>query len=118
MYEVNRSIAIVKPKLAFFDWLRGTPDWDLELTLENLRVDCTALLIPEFNEPEDAINFIDDMYQDIFDSELASWCDDTALWPQQRTLQTFWEWFDIELHSMVIDVTDDDIDEVSLEDLH
>lgn len=112
MEYVNRSLAVIKPRQPFFDWLKSTPDWDLDLTLETLRVDCTALLIPEFEEPEGAVGYIDDMFEQIFDMELASWSEDTATWPQKRNLRMFWEWFDVELHSMVIDATDGEAGEV------
>lgn len=113
MEYVNRSLVVIKPRQPFFDWLKGTPDWDLDLTLETLRVDCTALLIPEFDEPEGAVGYVDDMFEQIFEMELASWSEDTATWPQPRTLKMFWEWFDVELHSMVIDTADGDEDDES-----
>ncbi len=113
MEYVNRSLAVIKPRQPFFDWLKDTPDWDLDLTLETLRLDCTSLLIPEFDEPEDAISYIDDMFEQIFEMELASWYEDQQLWPQKRTLKMFWEWFEIELHSMVIDTTEEEDDEAS-----
>ena len=52
---------------------------------------------------------IDEMYEKIFEMELGSWCDDRSLWPQDRSLKTFWEWFDVEIHSLVIDTLDEDI---------
>jgi hypothetical protein len=118
MFHVNRSVAVIKPRQPFFDWLRNTPDWDLDLTLDNLRVDCTALLIPEFDEPEDAVNYVDERFEQIFEMELASWYEDKKLWPPKRDLKTFWEWFDVELHSVVVDVPDEDINETSIGVLH
>lgn len=107
MEYVNRSLAIIKPRQPFFEWLQGTPDWDIDLTLETLRVDCSSLLIPEFEEPEEAVAYIDDMFEQIFDMELASWYTDESTWPKKRTLKMFWEWFDVELHSTVIDAADE-----------
>lgn len=118
MYHVNRSVAVIKPKQPFFDWLKSTPDWDLDLTLDNLRVDCTALLVPEFDEPENAVSYIDDRFEQIFEMELSSWYEDKKLWPAKRDLQTFWEWFEVELHSVVVDVPDEDISETSIGVLH
>jgi hypothetical protein len=119
MEYVDRSLAVIKPRQLFFDWLKETPDWDLDLTLETLRVDCSALLIPEFDEPEEAVAYIDDMFEQIFDMELASWCTDEGCWPKKRTLKMFWEWFDVELHSTVIDTADEmDDDMPQTESLH
>ena len=118
MEYVDRSLAVIKPRQPFFDWLKETPDWDLDLTLETLRVDCSALLIPEFDEPEEAVAYIDDMFEQIFDMELASWCMDESIWPKKRTLKMFWEWFDVELHSTVIDTADEMDDAPQAEILH
>ncbi len=107
MEYVNRSLALIKPRQLFFDWLINTPDWDIDLTLEQLRLDCTSLLIPEFEEPEEAVSYIDEMYERLFEMELASWVQEPEHWPQKRTLQMFWEWFDVELHSLVIDTVEE-----------
>ena len=53
MYFVDRSVAVIKPKQPFVDWLNQVPDNDMELSLDSLRADCTVILIPEFDEPEE-----------------------------------------------------------------
>ena len=118
MEYVNRSLAVIKPRQPFFEWLQKTPDWDVDLTLETLRVDCSSLLLPEFDEPEEAVAYIDNMFEQIFDMELASWYMDESTWPEKRTLKMFWEWFDVELHSTVIDTTDEMEDMPQAESLH
>lgn len=109
MYEVDRSLALVRPKEPFQKWLNGLPHNDLELELDTMRADCTAFLLAEALEPEECVARIDEMYEKIFEMELGSWCDDRSLWPQDRSLKTFWEWFDVEIHSLVIDTLDEDI---------
>lgn len=73
MYIIDRNLAVIKPKQPFLDWLRGVPGNEVELTLDQLRIDCTALLIPEFEEPEDAVSFIDEIGAELFEAELGSW---------------------------------------------
>lgn len=107
MYLVDRSVASIRPKQAFLNWLQSQPDWDVALTLEQLRVDCHIFLLPEFNEPEEAIAYIDECYMQIFQMELASWYADSAVWPADQSLKAFWEWFDIEVHSTVFDTVDE-----------
>lgn len=48
MYEVNRSVLVIKPKQPFVDWLLSLPfRFDPEeVNLLNLREDCNALLVP------------------------------------------------------------------------
>ena len=116
MYFVDRSVAVIKPKQPFADWLNGVPDNDMELSLDSLRADCTVILIPEFDEPEEGVSHIDDIAQRLFEMELATWYEDKSLWPTDRSLKTFWEWFDVEIHSMVIDTVDDELENTPLDE--
>jgi hypothetical protein len=108
VYVIDRNLAVIKPKQPFLDWLRGVPGNEVELTLDQLCIDCTALLIPEFEEPEDAVSFIDEVGVELFEAELGSWVDDSELWPRDRSLQAFWTWFDVEIHSTVVDLVDEE----------
>jgi hypothetical protein len=108
VYVIDRNLAVIKPKQPFLDWLRGVPGNEVELTLDQLCIDCTALLIPEFEEPEDAVSFIDEVGVELFEAELGSWVDDSELWPKDRSLQAFWTWFDVEIHSTVVDLVDEE----------
>ena len=110
MYIVDRCIAVIKPKKPFLEWLKSMPDNDMfEVSLDVLRSDCTVLMLPEFDEPEQAIAYIDDISEQLFKVELATWYEDEKLWPADMSLKTFWEWFDVEVHSTVIDTVDDDL---------
>ncbi|CUA82655.1 MULTISPECIES: hypothetical protein [Gulbenkiania] len=109
MYFVDRCVAVIKPREPFVAWLNAVPGNDAELSLESLRADCTVILLPEFTDPEEGVACIDDLYDKLFRMELASWYDDESLWPADRSLKTFWEWFDVEIHSTVIDSVDADL---------
>ncbi|MBV1776079.1 hypothetical protein KSF73_10180 [Burkholderiaceae bacterium DAT-1] len=109
MYFVDRSIAVIRPKQPFLDWLNQIPGNDINLTLDEIRSDCTTLMIPEVNEQEDGIAYIDDIADRIFELELASWYQDDKLWPKHRNLKLFWEWFDVEILTVVMDTIDQDI---------
>ncbi len=115
MYFVDRSVAVIKPKQPFADWLNAVPDNDMELSLDSLRADCTVVMMPEFDEPEEGVAFIDEIVDKLFEMELSSWYDDPALWPKDRSLKTFWEWFDVEIHSMVLDAVDTPLHNTPLE---
>lgn len=109
MYFVDRSLAVIKPKQPFLDWLNSVPGSEVSLSLEDLRQDCTSLLIPECEEQEDGIAYIDELAERLFEMELAAWYEDTTLWPQKRSLKLFWEWFDVEIHCVVFDALDNDM---------
>lgn len=109
MYFVDRSVAVIKPKEPFLTWLNSVPGNDMDLSLDSLRSDCTVILLPEFNDPEEGVAHIDEIYEQLFKMELASWYEEESLWPTDVSLKAFWEWFDVEIHSTLLDSVDEDI---------
>jgi hypothetical protein len=109
MHFINRNTAIIKPRQPFLDWLESVPDPDLDVTLEELRQDCTAVLIPEADSEAESRNYIEGIYKEIFEMELNSWYQDRGLWPEEITLAMFRRWFDIEIHSEVVDLEEGEI---------
>ncbi len=73
-----------------------------------MRIDCNSYLIPEVNEIEDGVAFVDEFFESLFQMELASWSEDQALWPAELSLKMFWEWFDVEISPTLIDISGDD----------
>ena len=103
MDTINRSIAIIKPKQPFINWANQLPDAEHDTSLEDLQDDCQTILIPNYETNDEAKKYIDGMAEDIFEEELFSWCTHEPWWPKKRTKKLFWEWFEAELHSIVID---------------
>jgi len=101
--SIDRCVAVIKPRKPFFDWLQSLPDWDSDITLKDIRTDCMAILIPEFDSDEEALNYIEDNYHMFFEIQLHNWCRDDRVWPEKRTLTMFHRWFKVEIHSMVHD---------------
>jgi len=106
MSEVNRSILVVKPRQPYLDWALALPD-PTPVTLEHLRANCNAYLVPEILDPGDELAILQDHHAFIFEHELAGWMTDQDLWPQERDLQIFTEWFDTEFHSMVFELCEE-----------
>ena len=113
MYEIERLVTILKPTQKFYEWLQTTPSLDKELTLEDLRADCTALLLPTFETADEADDYLRKNFDEIFANECETWCEDESFWPSPANYELFRELFDIEHHSMVFDMVDDDEDEDS-----
>ncbi|MBI3656096.1 MAG: hypothetical protein HY232_06710 [Acidobacteria bacterium] len=103
---INRSLAILKPKPPLLEWLRTLTDGNVPGTLAELQQDCTAILIPAFDSNEEGQSFVETLYEPLFEMELAEWDRRVDLWPPQRTLALFREWFEVEIHSIVVDVLD------------
>lgn len=107
MYFINRTVVILKPKQPLVDWVVSLPDEDWEeLTLEEARKDCTAFLIPEGKHDGDAEAYLRRHYTALFEIELDSWYRDPEGWPSKRTYKLFREWFDVDIHGMVMDAAE------------
>lgn len=118
-YFVERSVAVIKPKQPFLEWINASfTDLPQELTIESIRIDCNSYLIPEIEEIEDGINYVDDKFADLFALELASWTEDETMWPSNLTLKMFWEWFDVEIHPTTIDIVEENSDAENENTLH
>lgn len=78
MYSINRSIAIIRPKQPFVDWANQLPDAEIKSSLYDFNTDCLAILLPEYNTEEEAIRYINKIYEDVFIEELYGWCTEDA----------------------------------------
>ncbi len=109
MYFVDRTAVVLKPTAKFLEWLK-TADSDMpDLSIEQLRTNCSVFLVPEFDEPEAAVSYFDERYQQIFEAEISAWDIPDDKWPQDMSLKAFWEYFDIEVHDMVLDMEEADM---------
>lgn len=109
MNHINRSVVVVKPKQPFLDWTQSLPDPLENLTLEQLHNDCHAYLFPHWDTPEDREELLAEVVDFLFDLELFGWHRDEREFPPNRTLAMFHEWFDVEFHSVVVDLVEGEI---------
>ncbi len=112
MRVINRTAVTITGAKPYIDWTRQT-DADANkgtITVARARTYGSAFLLPEFELEEDIQEWVEDNAAWIFEFQLGAWTDDEATWPKERNLASFREWFNIEIHSVVVDVADDDID--------
>jgi len=114
---VDRWILIVKKKQPYLDWVRNLPYPDYEVTLQRLNTDSSAYLIPLFDDLRETEGFIQRHYKVIFEHELSGWHLGKQDWPQKRTYREFQRWFDIEIHSMTLDLVEGNIVKEEFEEL-
>ena len=106
MFEINRTVLVVKPRQPFLDWANSLDDEIKDLTLERLRRDCTAFLVPEIEYDSDLREVLEWCFELLFEEQLAGWHTEPEDWPQDRNLEMFLEWFEVEFHSLVFDLCD------------
>lgn len=104
-YTLNRTVVVLVPKQPFLDWLNNVdPDEDT-LTAEDLREDNEVFLIPQFADNSDSVKWIETRWNYLFEHMLMGWVEEETLWPQDRNLDMFREWFEIEIHTMAWDLS-------------
>ena len=100
---VNRSVMILRAKEPFRQWLislLGPSD----ANLEKINEDNTVYLIPEYEDDSQKDKLLKKLYRNIFEEQLDGWWEDQTVWPKNGYLSAFQKWFDVEFHSVVIDL--------------
>jgi len=106
-FTLNRTIVLLVPRLPFLEWLNHADPTEQALTLAELCDDNEAFLIPQLNDDQESIEWVEKRWSMLFEHMLEEWVVDETLWPQRRTLELFREWFDIEMHTLAWDLADE-----------
>jgi hypothetical protein len=112
MRLVNRTAVTIVGADPWIEWTRSR-DADFnrgQLTVVRTRAYGSAFLLPEMDFEEDLQEWVEDNFAWLFEFQLAAWTADESAWPQNRDLQMFKAWFRVDLHNIVVDVGDDDIE--------
>jgi len=112
MRVVNRTAVTVVGAEPYIRWTRQN-DADANkgmLTVARVKTYGSAYLLPELELEEDVQEWIEENATWLFEFQLAAWTEDESTWPETRDLKTFREWFRIDLHSIVVDIGEDDIE--------
>lgn len=110
MQSINRNAAVLKPKQPFLDWIHSLPGEPTPITLDALRSECSVYLVPEMEHNEQAVRYLQKRCRDVFESELEGWDNEESTWPDDLGWRTFKKWFDIEVHSMIMDLSEKSIE--------
>ncbi len=112
MRVVNRTAVTIVGAQPYIDWtLSRDADFNRnQVTVARTKPYGSAFLLPEMDFEEDLQEWVEDNHEWLFEFQLASWTHDESAWPANRDLQMFREWFRIDLHNVVVDVHDDDIE--------
>jgi hypothetical protein len=112
MRVLNRTSVTIVGAEPYAAWT-GQHDADAArgmLTVARARPYGTAFLLPEFELEEDVQEWIEENASWIFEFQLSAWTEDESTWPPTRDIKTFREWFRIDIHSVVVDMGEDDIE--------
>ena len=105
---LNRDLLIVRVKQPFVDWVNEADPYPngSTFTLDEANEDLPVFLIHDY-ACEDLEDWLAQCYQPLFEDILEFWYTDPALWPQDRTLELFKAWIDVEVRGIILDVVDE-----------
>ena len=104
-FTINRHLIILMPKQPVLDWIMRVDPNPPNITLEQLRHDQNAFLVPDaLDGQEDAEKWVKRKWQMFFEGFLDEWYTEESWWPQKRTYKMFKDWFEVQYHSMVWDL--------------
>lgn len=111
---INRSAIVVKPGQPFLDWLHRVDPTSVHLTLDDLRREPTIYLLPECESEAEALEYLREVSNEIFEEHLDGWYRVPSEWPTNRDLTVLRRWFECSFHSMIVDLCDEPIDHEEL----
>jgi|SRR6266542_780263 len=112
MQVINRTAVTIVGAQPYLDWTRGN-DADFNrgsLTVARARTFGSAFLLPELELEEEIHEWIEDNAGWLFEFQLSAWTEDESTWPVARDLKTFREWFRVDIHNVVVDIGETDIE--------
>lgn len=112
MRVINRTAVSIVGAPPYQEWTRRT-EADINrgtLTVARARTYGSAFLLPELDLEEEIQEWVEDNAAWIFEFQLSAWTEDESTWPTSRDLTTFRAWFRVDIHNVVVDVGDDDIE--------
>ena len=98
---------MVRPGQPFLDWLHGADPTSSELSLEDLRREPTACLLPECENEGEARQCLEEVCNRIFEEQLDGWRRVPWSWPNRRDPGAFDRRFEWSFHSVVVDLRGD-----------
>jgi hypothetical protein len=102
--QVKRTAIIVKPKQPYIQWANSLDDDGVKRG-EGFEPEHTVYLIEDIGDYEgDMEAMVAPYFEFIFEEELNEWHRLESDWPARRDLAAFLQWFEVEYHSMVLDL--------------
>ena len=103
--SINRNAVVITPRQPLLDWINNIyPDSPVEEITHG-----TVYLVREKDSDEAIERWLQKNFDRIFQNELNNWHTDEEDWEPKRTYKKFKDWFDIQIHSTILDIEDTEI---------
>ena len=106
IWFLNRDLLVVRPREPFVEWAASVFD-DAQVSPETTRDWANAFLLPEFDTEEEALAWLSDECEVIFEVMLSEWIVVPEMWPEDRGWGAFQRWFALERIETTWDLVDE-----------
>ena len=113
-FSINRYALITRPSPALIDWVNTVfPDDPVDYAeIDKEQHDQKdVILIPEFDDVDEALNWVKENCETFLEQILDSWCTDEETWPEDLDWPLFERFIDYSIQSVVTDTVDEEEDE-------
>jgi hypothetical protein len=106
IWFLNRGVLVVRPRQPFVDWICSFEDGDPVDPADAWEA-VNSFLVPEFDEPEETLEWIHGNVDTVFEIMLNDWITEPESWPEDRGWSAFEEWFEFEYVDLAWDLVDE-----------
>lgn len=98
IWHANRSLVLLHPLEPFVAWARqfrepGEGEEELEAAITRP----FPFLVPLFDEVEEVWDWVESNHALLMETALWLWTPDESRWPEDRSLERFHEWFEVQI---------------------
>ncbi|MTB50188.1 hypothetical protein [Lewinella sp. W8] len=112
LYDINRLPLIITPNEALLHWaIQENPALASEVDPEDPSDLSMVFLIPEFDDLDEAEDWLEENFLSILESLLEEWVPDDSNWPDNLAFNHLEKYADYSFGSVVIDTVDASYDE-------
>ncbi|MHC4831619.1 MAG: hypothetical protein ACYTFT_14895 [Planctomycetota bacterium] len=105
MEMINRAAIVLRPRQPYLEWSKKDDETGVaESAFESMHEDPTVFLLPEYEDPDSEGDVLRKYWPVLFAAMLEGRLRDESMWPQDRTLQMFQDWFEVPMSSVVRDL--------------
>ena len=117
MQIINRDLLVITPKQACVDWANALGE-DFELQMDDMggHDAASSFLIPEFEDEDEALEWMEEGAEGWFTLLLMEWTDDRTKWPEDLSWENLNNFFHVNYQSMVMDLVNEPIEKDSEDD--
>ncbi len=102
--RVKRAAVNIKPRQPYLDWANSLDPDGVKIGVDYMPEGRVYLVEDVPEGLLDVPALVRPYYEAIWEEELGAWHRREADWPQRRDFTTFQAWFELELHSLVLDL--------------